>query len=979
MLFEAMVERRKSMHSCINNMMNGQRRVGHYLIRSFILAFLIVLAFNGAVLQAGTTGKIRGTVKDKETGDPLIGVNVIIEGTSRGAASDKEGFFFITNVPPGRYTVVFSMIGYNTVVVKNLRVRIDVTSEVDVELDLVTLELETVVVTAKRPLIEAEVTNKSLSFDSETIMSLPVKSSQDILRMQTGVVQVQGRFNQIAGFQDRGIDQTHVRGGRNGEISYMVDGMYVEDAIYAGMGTVINRAAIEEMKVEIGGFNAEYGNAQSAVVNIVTKEGTDSYHASFEASTSNWSDLDGSGGLAPLSTPDALRDYSDLLASFSGPVPLIKGLSFFLSGEKSDHKDRVYEFDDITYDSTLITDPTDTYFGSRVGDTTYTDIYGQERRAHPFDSFTGWKAFGFRDNWDWNLKLTYYLSPVIKFNFLHRDTYRQFRNYAHSWRYAMNVRHITKDESLQQGLTFHHQINTRVYYTVNLSRLRKDRRYHTPGLHDDEFGPGLNTSDYDHDDLGAPDDPDELWHYEPEDPDHPTPSSLGSFYYPLSTVGFDSSRGVYLYKGGLMRYWHRDYYESKSVKIALTGQFGKRHEMKSGLEIQKLDIYFREIQLPYLESPYADNYHEYPEEAAFYIQDKLDLDRVILNLGWRADFSDSRGELWSDPKDPTTALQRGKDKWQFSPRLGFGYRITDRTTFHFNYGHFFQIPEYRNLYVGTATRDLTTGRPLIGNPYLQAQQTTQYEFGIRQQVGPLWAVETEVWTKSLEGQSGTINIIGFDPDSLGLYSYYLFDNYDHGTARGIDITIDKRFGHLFEAQVNYTFSRATANRYYSWSGYWNSETAETEPKREILQPYDQTHSLDAWISFRSPSGFGPTLFGIKPLSLWRISFVLTYLTGYPYTPVTGSARAGEPMSARMPSRKSVDMNMFRGFEILGGRFELFTRITNLFDRKNPLTVYDQTGSPNDPGPGASGYSTYFDRPDYFNLRREIDLGIRVSF
>lgn len=948
---------------------------------SFLLAvvFLTLIILSATILQAGTTGKIQGKVRDKETGDPLIGVNVILQGTARGAASDEEGFFFITNLPPGQYTVVFSMIGYNTVVVKNLRVRIDVTSEINVELDPVTLELETVVVIAERPLIQAEITNKSISLDSETIMSLPVKSSQDILRLQTGVVQVQGRFNQIAGFQDRGIDQTHVRGGRNGEISYMVDGMYVEDAIYAGMGTVINRAAIEEMKIEIGGFNAEYGNAQSAVVNIVTKEGADSYHASFEASTSNWSDLDGSGGLAPLSAPDALRDYTDLMASFSGPVPLIKGLSFFLSGEKSAYRDRVYQFDDITYDSTLITDPTDTYFGSRVGDTTYTEIYGQERRTHPFDSFTGWQAFGFRDNWDWNLKLTYRLSQAIKLNFLHRDTYRQFRNYAHNWRYAMNVRHITTDETLQQGLTFRHQINTRVFYTVNLNRYRKDRTYRTPGLHDDEFGPGLNASDYDHDGVSAPDDPDESWHYQPEQPDHPTPSWLGSFYYPLSTVGFDSSRGVYIYKGGVMRYWHRDYLESNGVKIALTGQFGKRHEVRSGLEIQKWDIYFREIQLPYLESPYADNYHEYPEEAAFYIQDKFDLDRVVLNLGWRADFSDSRGELWSNPKDPTTPLQRGKDKWQFSPRLGFGYRITERATFHFNYGHFFQLPEYRNLYVGTATRDLTTGRPLIGNPHLQAQQTTQYEFGIRQQVATLWAVEAEVWTKSLEGQAGTINIIGFDPDSLGLYSYYLFDNYDHGTARGIDVTIDKRFGHLFEAQVNYTFSRATANRYYSWSGYWSGQTAETAPKREILQPYDQTHSLDAWISIRSPAGFGPTFFGVKPLSLWRISFVVTYLSGYPYTPVTGSARAGEPMSARMPPRKSVDANIFRGFELFGGRFELFARITNLFDRENPLTVYAQTGSPYDPGRGASGYSSYYDRPDYFDSRREIDLGIRVTF
>ncbi|MFQ6676386.1 MAG: TonB-dependent receptor domain-containing protein [Fidelibacterota bacterium] len=944
------------------------------------VAFAFVMAAGVTVLTAGTTGKIQGTVKDKKTGEALVGVNVVLQGTQQGAATDWEGYYFISNIPPGTYTVVFSMIGYRTTEVHEVKVWIDRTTDVHVQLEETAVEMEAVVVQAERPIVQPEITNKAISVTSEEIETMPIRESQDVLKLQAGVTQVEGSFNKVAGFEARGIDQTHVRGGRSGEIAYMVDGMYVEDAVYAGMGTFVNRAAIEEMKVEVGGFNAEYGEAQAAVVNIVTKEGRSAFHGSLEASGSGWADVDGTGkGFRPISTPDALRDYHDVLASFGGPVPLIPGLSFFFSGEQRFNRYSILEFDDITYDSTLITDPNDPNFGKRVGDTTYVFAYGKDRRAHPYDSFAGWKAFGFDDKWDYSIKLTYRPFAGIKINLLHRTAQRQFRNYENTWRFAEKVRHITTDLTSQQGLTWNHTLSTNTYYTLNFNRFWKDRYYRTPGLHGDEFGPGLNASDYDHDGMGPSEDSDELWHYISDRPDHPSPRSLGGFWQPLRTVGFDSTRGVWVYSGGLMRYWHRDFQQSYGIKGDLTSQLSRRHEIKTGFEFRQYDIYFREIQLPYLESPYADNYFEHPQEGSAYLQDAINLDRVIINMGTRFDYADSRGALWEDPKDPTTRVVRGRRKWQFSPRVGFGYSITDRTAFHFNYGHFFQVPSYRDLYVGAATRDLSTPLPLIGNPHMKAERTVQYEFGIKQQVGMVWGIDVTAWTKSITGLSGTVNIIGFDPDSLGLYSYYNFDNYDHGTSRGIDVTVEKRFSHYFMGKLNYTFSVAKANRYYSWTGYWNQETEETEPKRELLMPYDQTHVMDAWLYVQLPDRFGPEVAGIRPLELWSFSFIFSYQSGYPYTPVTGSRLTGEPMSARTPARFRVDADIQRSFWVYGMKLGLFARVLNLLDRLNPLTVYSSTGSPTEPDPVSSGYSTQFDRPDFFDIRRQIDLGVRLEF
>jgi outer membrane receptor protein involved in Fe transport len=952
-------------HTCIVK----NTKVALTIAAGFLFLFTITLL-------AGTTGKISGVIKDEESGELLAGATIVVKGSNRGAAADINGEYFINNVPPGLYTLEISILGYTNLTINNVRVSIDQTTVINATLKKSSVEMQTVVIRAERPLIEPNVTNKTVSISSEDIKDLPVISMQDILNMQAGVVQVEGRFNKIPGFEDRGIDQTHVRGGRNGEIAYMVDGMYVEDAIYAGMGTFVNRGAVEEMKVEVGGFNAEYGEAQSGVVNIVTKEAGSMVGGSLETSTGEWGNLHLSG-YQPLSLPDDLRDFHNLLGTISLPFPEIPELSLFLAGEQTFRRYQVLEFDNIVYDPTSITDPTNRYYGDSVGDTLMIFSAGKMRLAHPYDRYAGWRAFGFYKSFDYNIKLTYRPSSLIKVNLIFRTTDRRFRNYAYNWQYAQNAQHITTDLTDQEGLTFRHQITPSTFYTLNVNRFWKSRTYKIPGLVGDVLGPGLHTQDFNHNGVGAPQDPNELWHYDPSSPDYPNQSSTGQFYDPLTIIGYDSTRGVNVYSGGTTQYWTQNFQQSMGAKFDITSQITKNNELKAGMEVRMLDIYFRELQYPWLETPFSENYLHHPREASMYFQDQLDLGRVILNLGGRVDYARSGGRIWADPKDPTSVFTDANPKFQFSPRLGFGYRITEATTFHFNYGHFFQIPEYRNLYLGS-TLDLTI-RPIIGNPSLSAQKTISYEFGAKHQFSDYLAVDVTAWTKSLTGQTGAINIQGFDPDSLGAYNYYIFDNYDYGTAKGIDFTVEKRFNNNYGLSLNYTYSVAKANRYYSWTGYWNSETAETEPKLEILMPYDQTHKLDANLYLKFEEGFGPEVLGIKLLERWFFNFIFTYQSGYPYTPVVGS-KVGDPMSARSPARSQVDATFRREFTLMKDvTFGVFARVINLFDQKNILYVYPATGSATQPDPASGGYSTYFNRPDFFDVRRQIDLGVRLDF
>ena len=176
----------------------------------FVKIFLLLLLFASS-LYAGTTGKLNGYVTDKETGEIILGANIIVEGTYFGAASDLEGYYYINNIPPGNYRVIVSAIGYTKVIVKDVYIRIDLTTNVDIELSSTVIELgDEVVVTSTRPLVQRDLTSTSVTISSDEIKMMPVESVGQIVNLQAGVV------------------GGHFRGGRSNDVSYLIDGVTCE-------------------------------------------------------------------------------------------------------------------------------------------------------------------------------------------------------------------------------------------------------------------------------------------------------------------------------------------------------------------------------------------------------------------------------------------------------------------------------------------------------------------------------------------------------------------------------------------------------------------------------------------------------------------------------------------------------------------------------------------------------------------------------
>jgi hypothetical protein len=213
------------------------KRIYIYFLYSVIF-FLSLSSFT----FAGTTGKLSGEITDSGTGEPLFGANIVIEGTYLGAASDIDGYYFINNIPPGKYRIIISAVGYQKTIVENVLIKIDLTTELSLKLNSTVIEMQDeIIVTSQRPLVQKDLTSTSVTISSEDISMMPVESVNQIVNLQAGVV------------------GGHFRGGRSNDVAYLIDGVSVTDAFNGGLSLEVENSSIRQMEVISGTFNAEYG------------------------------------------------------------------------------------------------------------------------------------------------------------------------------------------------------------------------------------------------------------------------------------------------------------------------------------------------------------------------------------------------------------------------------------------------------------------------------------------------------------------------------------------------------------------------------------------------------------------------------------------------------------------------------------------------------------------------------------------------
>jgi outer membrane receptor for ferrienterochelin and colicin len=410
-------------------------------MKIFLQVFLSILLVTSNFTLAGTKGKVAGRVTDATTGEALPFVNVIIMGTTLGAATDIDGYYSILNVSPGSYTVKSSAIGYNSVSVQEVIVSIDLTTTVDFQLTSTSIELEEeVIVVATRDLIRKDLTSSTSIVGDDVISQLPVTDIGDVLSLQAGIVISPG-------------GNIHIRGGRSNQVAYQIDGVPVTD-VYDGSALVnVNQNAVQELQVISGAFNAEYGQAQSGVVNLVTKDGNNDFHFNVQAFTgdyvSNRTEIyDNIDNINPV----AIRNFE---GSISGPI-IQDDLFFYLNGRYYFNTGSLYGRREFLISDRAV-DKIDTIEISQSGDGASVSMNDSEN------------LYG-------QGKLTYRVLQGLKVSFNYILDRRNYRDYDHFNKLTPDNNLNRFNKSYTNILAFNHAISSSSFYTLNLSYTYKDYR-----------------------------------------------------------------------------------------------------------------------------------------------------------------------------------------------------------------------------------------------------------------------------------------------------------------------------------------------------------------------------------------------------------------------------------------------------------------------------------------------------------------------
>ncbi|MGE5315103.1 MAG: TonB-dependent receptor [Acidobacteriota bacterium] len=888
-----------------------------------IAVSLVFSVLATALVLAGTTGKISGRVTDAQTHEPLVGATIQIEGTYMGAASDMDGYYYINNIPPGNYTVFVNMLGYQKAVVKNAGVRIDLTTKLDVKLSQQVLDVgKEVVIQAERPLVQKDLTSTSVTVSSEEIKFMPVENINQVINLQAGVV------------------GGHFRGGRSGEVAYLIDGVSVNDPRSGGVGITPENSSVREMEVISGTFNAEYGQAMSGVVNIVTQDGSDKFAGSLGAYFGDYftTHTDVFQNLDKLN----ITRTRNLQFSLSGPTMLVPHLTFFATGrllkeEGHLYGKRVYNVgDDVPVRP--FADRPDFWIARNTGDGEYVAMDPQRR-------YSG------------NAKLTYSQSAFkVSYGVFAEDWWGKNYNHAYAWTPDGTMNHYSNN--MVHSFQINHVPSPSTYQSLRFSaNIFTSKGY----LYENPFDPRYVS------------------------PDRGTPPSN----YTFRSGGNETGR-----------------YDNKTQSLigqwTLSSQVSKEHKVSVGVEGRQHDLYTHgtsirnmtenlydslgnnifTIGYPQLGTLGNQEYRKKPVEASAYVQDKMEYGIMIINAGIRVDYFDPRSELLFDKRNPMRnsdypnagVMKKADTKIQVSPRLGISFPITDQGIIHFSYGHFFQIPNFDNLYTNSdyLIDQSTTLSSTMGNPDLEAQRTVMYELGVQQELFSNIGVDFTVYYRDIR------NLLGMEiVNSYEGFKYGRYINRDYGNVRGFIISLDRRFANFFSARVDYTYQIAEGNASDPMSNYNNNQSnppIETNKKTLPLN-WDQRSTLNLSLTVGDPGN-------------WTAGLIFQYGSGFPYTEDTRVSQGVRFENGGVkPMTNSLDLRLEKSLRLAGLDINLFALVYNLLDTKNEYGVNAASGRANvDPYTyeageiiGLNTIQQYLNNPTSFSAPRQVRLGFNLGF
>jgi len=904
------------------------------------ISFVVILLFLLPTLTLAQGGKLRGVVTDKETGDPLPGANVVIDGTTLGASSDLKGVYIVLAVPPGVYTVRVSYMGYQEMDIANIRVMANLTTTQDFALTPAAIAGEAVEIIAERPLIQRNTTNTVRMTTQEDIQNVPIRGLQNILALNAGVVLQDGIL--------------HVRGGREYEVAHFIDnatasipyieigtggrGLQSQNPEYGADPTIsVIQEAIEEIQMQAGGYTAELGGGNSGVVRSTMRTGTPTYSATIDYRTD---DFVGSGKQF-LNTSSF--GYRNAVLTLSGPMPGLANLKFFVAGQHNYMRNRTpsyiepFKFEGLTEDG-------------------YEGRTAQVDSLLPNNGTVEYKQNYLPENWknDNSIQgtLVYDLTNAIKLRFTgsyqNVKVLTQGMDFNNSLYNYFNQERMPerKEDIVLTSLRATHLLNPTTFYEVSLFLANRSSDRTDPEIGDD----WRSYVDRDH--------PVNQKYAEKYGEEWQTKYLGPMDYSTINNFAFEAP-------GFPNNQYEKNSQRNIGASLDFTTQLTKTWELKAGgrfdmWSMRRFNIRNIRTLMQLENGPYGDNPYDFVGEAsrlgidpeylrwvrlgrtgdrlrpiiygydidgnkndefpngprepffgAFYIQNKLEFRDLIVNLGLRferIDINAPRPKNLEDPAFDETLDWIKEDEMvetdpfdYLLPRVTFSFPVTDRTVFYALYGKYVQMPNLSSIYHGIPKISQSVS-PVTRSPYgyfsqwvgftAEPEHTTQYEMGIRQSISDNFAFTFTGFYKDLRNQLrwDVVRARGesIDPDADVVYAGRV--NNDFSTIKGVELTLELRRTKRLATRVNYTLSdtRGTGSDSRSSRVVVSDEVIATYPTLIYNLDYHQPHRGSVMLDYRFDRGDGG-----KILQGLGLNLLLNFNSGHSYTKVAEPQNLGQ--------------------------------------------------------------------------------------
>lgn len=805
------------------------------------------------------TGRITGRVTERGN-QPVAFANVTIPATRQGTMTDENGNYVLPGVGAGPVQVRVQAIGFDPQI-QTVTVTAGATATLNFNFgeSKVVKQVEEIEVRAEKRIDTKSSTTKQ-SITAEKLREIPVDNLREAVSTKAGVVAQGGEL--------------HFRGGRGGEVKFQFDGVEVSDPLL-GRGANIANLAVAGTEILSGGFDAEFGNALSGVVNVSTKEGTDRFGGEVRWDTDRYGD--------PTKT---FNNFDRFTFGFGGPTP-IRNLTYFA-----------------------------TYEGS------WSDTYLRSSLTKPNTTIFDFLRFGNRQSnqINTNFKLAYRLNSKNKLTFETINNRTVNTPYNHMWSRQGFVQ-VTYDTLRRPGQPEIYQprygnwSTERVdstYQPMNMpdhiptfrERYRQFTSVWTSQLSDKTVWT-TRASTFNFDTRNSVGDK-EPWEYDTQSP----------FYWSGNNVIGSENNPYFATHGDFPTYSRRNT-TTWTVKSDLSTRRWRGHTFKTGYEARYNRVENLALQLPNIESNglpggTRSSFINYNPEGAAYLQDRWEFEGLVLNAGVRYDLF-TPGLQVSD-----TDLRSGKRyKQQFSPRLGIAYPISDKDVLSFHYGWTYQTPARNFVF---ENRGVTTSVAVRGNPDLEPETNIAYQAGVQHLFSRDVSGQFAVFFKDIYG----LITVRQEKDAFGnlVQVYY---NGDYASSRGFEASIIKSFSHKFSAEVNYTYSIATgvASDPNNALAFFNGGRLYLPISEQPLN-WDQRHTVSLQSVVRDPGKWGFRM-------LW------TYGSGFPFTPAFRNDRRPDPVlenSRRLPSVARLTLDGDKYYKIWGQNVTFFFDARNVLDAKN---------------------------------------------